>query len=111
MYSGITKMYCRKTVGHVFTKPVQIEGTKIPPPPKKKNKVFFIVVSISAARRCECTSFVQKVSELTTVHEVDKVDGVLTLTVFNTVPFRSYTIRPTFLPLLEAFCELLFRDV
>ena len=27
MYSGITKMYYRKTVGHVFTKPVQIEGT------------------------------------------------------------------------------------
>ena len=27
MYSGITKIYDRKTVGHVFTKPVQIEGT------------------------------------------------------------------------------------
>jgi hypothetical protein len=27
MYSGITKMYDRKTVRHVFTKPVQIEGT------------------------------------------------------------------------------------
>jgi hypothetical protein len=27
MYSGITKIYYRKTVGHVFTKPVQIEGT------------------------------------------------------------------------------------
>jgi hypothetical protein len=27
MYTGITKMYYRKTVGHVFTKPVQIEGT------------------------------------------------------------------------------------
>jgi hypothetical protein len=26
-YSGITKIYYRKTVGHVFTKPVQIEGT------------------------------------------------------------------------------------
>jgi hypothetical protein len=24
MYSGITKIYYRKTVGHVFTKPVQI---------------------------------------------------------------------------------------
>jgi hypothetical protein len=35
MYSGITKIYDRKTVGHVFTKPVQIEGTtKSPPPPK-----------------------------------------------------------------------------
>ena len=27
MYSGITKIYYRKTVGHVFAKPVQIEGT------------------------------------------------------------------------------------
>jgi len=27
MYFGITKIYYRKTVGHVFTKPVQIEET------------------------------------------------------------------------------------
>ena len=27
MYSGITKNYYTKTVGHVFTKPVDIEGT------------------------------------------------------------------------------------
>jgi hypothetical protein len=27
MYSGITNIYNRKTVGQVFTKPVQIEGT------------------------------------------------------------------------------------
>ena len=27
MYSGITKIYYRKTLGHAFTKPVQIEGT------------------------------------------------------------------------------------
>jgi hypothetical protein len=27
MYSRITKIYYRKTVGHIFTKPVQIEGT------------------------------------------------------------------------------------
>jgi hypothetical protein len=27
MYSGITTIYYRKTVGHVFAKPVQIEGT------------------------------------------------------------------------------------
>ena len=45
------------------------------------------------------TRFVQKVSGLTTVHEVDKAYGVLTLIVFYTVPFRSYTLRPTFLPL------------
>jgi len=57
------------------------------------------------------TRFFQKVSGLTTVHEVDKVYGVLTLIFFNIVPFRSYTLRPTFLPLLETFCELLFRDV
>ena len=52
MYSGITKIYYRKTVGHVFTKPVQIEGTT-------QNFFFtqlvvFQVVHISAARRCEC---------------------------------------------------------
>jgi len=33
MYSGITKIYYRKTVGHVFTKPVKIEGTTQFPPP------------------------------------------------------------------------------
>jgi hypothetical protein len=27
IYSGITKIYYRKTLGHVFTKPIQIEGT------------------------------------------------------------------------------------
>ena len=27
MYSGVTKIYYRKTVGQVFTKPVQREGT------------------------------------------------------------------------------------
>ena len=27
MYSVITKIYSRKTVGHVFPKPVQPEGT------------------------------------------------------------------------------------
>ena len=53
----------------------------------------------------------KKVSGLTTVHEVDKAYGVLTLIVFNTVPFRSYTLLPTFLPLLETFRELLFRGV
>jgi len=55
--------------------------------------------------------FVQKVSGLTTVREVDKAYGVLTLTVFNIVPLRSHTLLPTFLPLLETFCELLFQDV
>ena len=48
MYSGITKIYYRKTVRHVFTKPVQIEGTtqKFFP-----SKLFLIAVYISAARR------------------------------------------------------------
>jgi hypothetical protein len=55
--------------------------------------------------------FVQKVSVQTTVHEVDKAYGVLTLIAFNMVPFCSYTLHPTFLPLLETFCELLFQDV
>ena len=27
MYSSIRKIYYRKTLGHVFTRPVQIEGT------------------------------------------------------------------------------------
>ena len=51
MYCGITKLYCRKTVGHIFTKPVHLEGKtqKFIP-----SKLFFIVDYISAARRCEC---------------------------------------------------------
>jgi len=56
------------------------------------------------------TWFVQKVSGLTTVHEVDKAYRVLSLIVFNIVPLRSYTLCPTFLPLLEIFCKLLFQD-
>jgi hypothetical protein len=50
VYSGITKIYYRKTVGHIFMKPVQIEGTteKFFP-----STLFFIVVHISAARQCE----------------------------------------------------------
>jgi hypothetical protein len=52
MYSGITKTYYKKTVGHVFTNPVQTEGTiqQFFSP----SKLFFIVVHISVARRCEC---------------------------------------------------------
>ena len=35
MYYAVTKIYYRKTVGHVFTKPVQVEGTtQIHGPPK-----------------------------------------------------------------------------
>jgi len=51
MYSGTTKIYYKKTVGHVFTKPIQLEGkTQFFFP----SKLFLIVVHISAARRCEC---------------------------------------------------------
>ena len=71
-----------------------------------------VVSDFTAVRTLfSCTRFVQKVSGLTTVHEVDKAYRVLTLTVFNIVPFRSYTLRRTFLLMLETFCELLFRDV
>jgi len=41
MYSGITKVYYRKTVGHIFTKPVQIEGTT--------QKIFFPVSCFSSS--------------------------------------------------------------
>jgi hypothetical protein len=41
MYSGFTKIYDRKTVGHVFTKPVQMEGTTQFPPPLPPQKVVF----------------------------------------------------------------------
>jgi hypothetical protein len=51
MYSGITKIYDRKTVGHAFAKPVQIEGTtQILFSPE----LFFAVVHTSVARLCEC---------------------------------------------------------
>jgi hypothetical protein len=46
MYCRITKIYCRKTVGHEFTKPVEIEGTTQTFFP---TKLFFNVVHISAA--------------------------------------------------------------
>ena len=53
--------------------------------------------------------FVQKVSELTTVHEVDEAYGVLTIIVFNIVSFCSYTLRPVLLPLFESFANSSFR--
>ena len=40
MYSRITKICYRKTVGHVFTKPVQLEGTT--------QKIFFPVGCFSS---------------------------------------------------------------
>jgi hypothetical protein len=50
MYSGITKIYDRKTVGQVFTKPVRIEGIT---QKRFSQKVVLIVVHISAAQ-CLC---------------------------------------------------------
>ena len=47
MYSGITKIYYRKTTGQVFTKPLQIEETTQNVFPVS---CFFIVVYISAAK-------------------------------------------------------------
>ena len=75
------------------------------------NSVSYRLDDLVRIDRMHNTRFVQKVSGLTTVREVDKAYGVLTLIVFNIVPFRSYTLRPTLLPLLETFCKLLFRDV
>jgi hypothetical protein len=68
MYSGITEIYDMKTVGHVFTKPVQIEGTTQKFFPRK---LFFIVVHIYAAG-CLCK---QKSSgrPLTAEDEVERV--------------------------------------
>jgi len=40
IYSRITKIYYRKIVGHIFTKPVQIEGTT--------QKIFFPVSCFSS---------------------------------------------------------------
>ena len=51
MYSVIKEIYYRKTVGRVFTKPVETGVTQNCFFP---SKLFFIVVQISAARRCEC---------------------------------------------------------
>jgi hypothetical protein len=47
MYSRITKIYYMTTIGHVFMKPVQLEGTTQNFFP---SKVFFIVVHSSATR-------------------------------------------------------------
>jgi hypothetical protein len=52
MYSGITKIYYRKTVGHVFTKSIQIEGTtqnSSPPPPGKLFSSYFTLLPLGDA--------------------------------------------------------------
>jgi len=41
MDSGITTIYYRKTVGHIFTKPVLIEGTTQFPHPPPVSCFFF----------------------------------------------------------------------
>ena len=54
MYSWITKLYYRKTVGHVLCETCtdRRNNSKSPPPPP--SKLFFIIVHVCAARRCEC---------------------------------------------------------
>ena len=46
MYSGITKICYRKTVGYVFTKPVQIEG----PPLWSSGQSFWLQIQRSRVR-------------------------------------------------------------
>jgi hypothetical protein len=45
MHSGITKIYDKKPVGRVFTKPVQIEGTTQIP------TIYLFIFSDSTVRR------------------------------------------------------------
>jgi len=52
MYSGITKICCRKTVGHVVTKPVQIEGTTQSPPPATCFSLYFTFLPLGDASLC-----------------------------------------------------------
>ena len=52
MYSGVKKNYYKKTAGHVFTKPPQIEEKLLNSFPPWK--LYFIAVHICAAKRCEC---------------------------------------------------------
>ena len=52
MYSGITKIYYKKTARQVFTEKYR-QREKLNPPPLP-SKLFFIAVHISGAWRCEC---------------------------------------------------------
>jgi len=52
MYSGITKNYYRKTVGHVFTKPVQIEGITNFFPPVSCFLSYFTFLPLDDASLC-----------------------------------------------------------
>jgi len=52
MYSGITKIYYRNTVGHVFTKPLQIEGTTQFFFPVSCFSLWFTFLSLGDARLC-----------------------------------------------------------
>jgi hypothetical protein len=68
----------------------------------KSKTVIMETIKHDIIRETNCCT-ISKVSGLTTVHEVAKAYWVLTLIVFNTGPFRRYTLRPTLLPLLETF--------
>jgi hypothetical protein len=72
MYSRITTIYDSKSVGHVFTKPVQVEGTN---QTFESQEVFFVVVFISTAG-CLCK---QKSSgrPLTAEDDVERVRASL----------------------------------
>jgi len=52
MYSGITKNYYRKPVGHLFTKPVQIEGTTQKFFPSKFFSSYFTFLPLGDASVC-----------------------------------------------------------
>ena len=52
MYSGITKIYDSKTVGHIFTKPVHIEGTTKNIFPSKFFSSQFTFLPLGNARVC-----------------------------------------------------------
>jgi hypothetical protein len=55
VYPGIKNIYYRKTIGHVFTKPVQIEGTTefpLPPPPVRCFSSWFTFLPLGDASVC-----------------------------------------------------------
>jgi len=52
MYSGNTKIYYRKTVGHVLTKPVHIEGTTQIFSPESCFSSYFTFLSLGDVSVC-----------------------------------------------------------
>jgi len=93
------KQLVREEKSHIWTEDLWYNTPSAAVKPNNNEAKVYILLHMR---------FVQKISRLTTVHEVNKAYRVLTLTVFNIVPFRSYTLCLTFLSLLETFYELLF---